>query len=89
MLVEVKVPQLPESVAEAVTSQENILRTRRQALQGQRAILEQRIAQINEEIVGLEGEIASDVRQLTLIEEELVGIRELVEWHAFSLDTPR
>lgn len=65
--------------SEAIISQKNILVARRNAIRGQTAILEQRIAQINEEIVGLRGEIDSQVRQLALIEEELVGVRELVE----------
>ena len=65
--------------AEAIISQRNIFIARRNAIRGQTAILGQRIAQIDEEIVGLRGEIDSEIRQLALIEEELVGVRELVE----------
>ena len=82
---EIEFPELfeaPENQtrrSEAIVSQNNIFIARRNAIKGQTAILGQRIAQIEEEIVGLRGEIDSEIRQLALIEEELVGVRELVE----------
>ncbi len=49
------------------------------AQRGQTAILRQKIAQSAEEITGLEGEIASQKRQLGLIEEEIADLSKLLE----------
>jgi multidrug resistance efflux pump len=53
--------------------------TRRAALEGAKAILVRRIAQLHEEIAGLEAEILSQTTQLELIRDEIGGVRELLE----------
>lgn len=64
-------------IAEIITNQKNIFEARQKSLLGQTKILEQRVAQFGEEITGLEGELDSKFRQLNLINEELIGLREL------------
>lgn len=64
-------------VRDVVTGQVNIFAARRQTLDGQVAILNQRVAQLLEEIIGLEGEIAAEDRQLVLIEEEIADLQQL------------
>jgi len=62
-----------------IEAQDNIFRSRRQALDGEISILTQRIAQFREEITGLHGQVRSEERQLALIRDELAGLRELFE----------
>ena len=52
--------------------------TRRQTLGGRADILRRRIAQLLEEIAGLEAEITSQSTQLALIDEEIDGVAGLV-----------
>ena len=66
-------------VRDIITGQTNIFRARRQTLEGQVAILNQRVAQLLEEIIGLEGEIAAEDRQLELIAEEIADLEQLWE----------
>lgn len=63
--------------AEIRRGQEAIFAARRDALQGQTAILAQRVSQYEEEIRGIEGQIRSETRQIKLIDEELAGMRDL------------
>ncbi len=65
--------------ARFIEAQDNIFRSRRQALDGEISILTQRIAQFREEINGLQGQVRSEERQLALIRDELAGLRELFE----------
>jgi HlyD family secretion protein len=59
---------------EAMVAQRQLFRTRAQGLAGRRGILDQRIAQLREEIAGLEAQIAADGRQIALIGEEIEGL---------------
>ena len=52
---------------------------RRSARQGQKAQLKERIAQLHEQIQGVADQVAAKKREVTLISEELKGVREL--WH--------
>lgn len=52
---------------------------RRRSLEGQIAILEQRISQYQQEITGLKAQHDSQLRQLEIFKDELVGLRELFE----------
>ena len=63
---------------EAIAGQINIFAARREALGGQGAIQEKRIAQIAEEIHGLEKKIRAESTQLELIFEEIKDVKELV-----------
>ncbi len=64
-------------VSEIVSAQEKLFAVRRVALNGQVAIVRERIGQLEEEIQGLNAQVSSKDRQLKLIEEELSGLREL------------
>ena len=66
-------------VRDIITGQNNIFHARRKTLDGQVAILNQRVAQLLAEIVGLEGEIAAEDRQLDLITEEIADLEQLWE----------
>ncbi len=66
-------------VATILTSQRKIFDSRRRALEGQTGILEQRIKQLSQEIVGLKGQIAAERTQLELIAEEREAVETLVE----------
>lgn len=59
------------NVAEAMTGETNIFNARREAIQGQTAILNQKVAQLDEEIKGLNAQQNSEKRQAVLIKEEI------------------
>lgn len=61
----------------AITSERKLFDLRRNARNGQRAQLRQRVQQLNEEIAGLTAQQAAKAREITLIERELVGVRDL------------
>lgn len=62
---------------EAMVAQRQLFRTRAQGLAGRQRILGQRIAQLREEIAGLEAQIDADGRQIALIAEEIEGLAYL------------
>jgi HlyD family type I secretion membrane fusion protein len=64
--------------AQIVAGERQIFATRQRALRSRAGILEQRIAQFEEEIGGLRGQIAAESRQLQLIGEEILGLKSLV-----------
>ncbi|MCB9947418.1 MAG: HlyD family type I secretion periplasmic adaptor subunit [Rhodospirillaceae bacterium] len=68
----------PESAAGILAAQQHLFQTRRDARDGRKGILRQRIAQLDEEIEGLHQQIASQERQIELIEQEIVGVAQLV-----------
>ena len=51
--------------------------TRRGGREGQRAQLKERIAQLRQEITGLDAQFASKIGQIEWIGKELAGVREL------------
>jgi HlyD family type I secretion membrane fusion protein len=57
----------------------NVFEARRQSLEGQQAVLRQRVEQYREEIVGLQALEHAQKRQLDLIYEETASVRDLVE----------
>ena len=66
-------------VRAAMDGQRRIFRARRDSLASKTALLRERDEQVRTEIGGLRAQIAADDRQLALIEQELSGIRSLVE----------
>ena len=60
-------------------AQLRIFEARRNSIEGQTAILEQRVRQFDEEIAGLRSEIASQARQLQLIDQEIDDLSGLVD----------
>lgn len=63
---------------EAIEVQTSLFSNRGRSFQGQRQILEQRVAEHEAELQGLAGEASASERQLLLLEEQLVGLRRLV-----------
>ncbi len=59
-------------------SQNAIFRARRESLQGEVAILNQRVAQLADEIKGLTAQRESKQRQMEFITEELSGLKQLM-----------
>lgn len=68
-----------ERVQESMLGQLNIFEARKDAIEGQRQILGQRVAQFDEEIIGLQAQIRSADEQLVLIEDELEGLQTLFD----------
>ena len=66
-------------VLAAIDGELSIFEARRATLTGQVAVLNQRIGELNEEIKGLEGQVASDEVQLRLIAEESLAVETLLE----------
>lgn len=66
-------------VAEVVAGQTEIFEARRRSVQGQISILNQRIAQFEEEITGLKAQIGAENRQLKLIVDEIADVSGLVD----------
>ena len=67
------------SVSEVIEGQRTEFSERRKSIDGQTAILNKRISQFEKEIEGLEAQQKSKQEQLSIIAEELVGLRELHE----------
>jgi len=67
------------NVGEIINGQISIFNARRDSLKGNFNILKQQIAQLAEEIKGLQGQIKSEKIQLQLIAGEISDISELVE----------
>lgn len=65
-------------VSEQIASQKAIFEARRSSLGGEFAILEQRIGQLAEEVIGLKAQREAKQRQMTFIAEELQGLRRLM-----------
>ena len=67
------------SVEEAVNGEMRIFRARQDSLAARRAVIRQRIAQFDQEIQGLEGQIAAEATQLQVIRLERDGEQKLVD----------
>jgi len=66
-------------IAEILNGQTNIFENRKEAYSAQIAILEQGIAQYEEEVKGLKNQIVSEIRQLELLDDELQGVQTLLD----------
>jgi HlyD family secretion protein len=71
--------QSEPDTAAAIASERKLFELRRNARNGQRAQLRQRVQQLSEEIAGLTAQQAAKSREITLIERELVGVRDLFQ----------
>lgn len=69
--------QIEPGAQETVTGQNRLFEARRAAFDGRVEVLRQRVAQLNEEITGIEAQQRSKARQATLIGEELAGLEAL------------
>ena len=68
-----------EKAQDIMDDELRIFEVRRESLSGQVVILEQRIAQFDEEIKGLEGQITAEDSQIALITEESEAVKGLFE----------
>ena len=83
------IPSPPEfaglAAEDAVLAQESLriqqqqFGARRTGRSTETGVLGQRVAQLNEQIAGYEGQIAANIEQQRLIQEELTGMRSLAE----------
>jgi HlyD family secretion protein len=62
---------------QAMVAQRQLFETRARARADRAAIVGRRIAQLGEEIAGLEAQILSDDRRIALLEEEIGGVEQL------------
>ncbi|OYQ31770.1 hypothetical protein CHU95_21830 [Niveispirillum lacus] len=60
-------------------TEEEVFKSRREALTGQLSIYEQRIKQLEEQSKGLAAQVAANTQQITLIDGELEGLQQLFE----------
>lgn len=67
------------NVRAMLDGQRSIFATQTKSLEGQIAILRQRITKLDEEARGLQGQIASEIIQQKLVYEEIVAVESLVE----------
>ena len=65
--------------AALVRAQQEQFKSRRESIQGQKSVLQQRIAQSQSDIEGLKAQIASGETQLELIQQEINGVAPLVQ----------
>jgi HlyD family secretion protein/epimerase transport system membrane fusion protein len=66
-------------IRDLIRSQSEVFAARKAALDGQTQILRQRISQFQEQITGLRAQQLSRERQVGLINQELLGVRELAD----------
>ncbi len=66
-------------VAEAIADQRGRFDVRRRTQEGRKAILRQRIGQLEQEIAGLAAQIVSQDRQLSLIGHEIGNVEDMVD----------
>lgn len=67
------------TLREMIAAEGTLFDSRRMARAGQKAQLVERIAQLSEEIVGLDGQEAAKASEVDLIEQELIGLLKLRE----------
>lgn len=77
----IKFPALNDysNVTEAQNAEQRVFLARKEALEGEKRILEKRIAQFKEEMSGLNGQISAQGAELKLIAEELSAQQSLYE----------
>lgn len=66
-------------ISELMAGEKDVFAARRATLEGRAGILEKRLAQYDEEVIGLRAQIASKDRQLSLLDEEIIDVGGLIE----------
>lgn len=74
-----------ETVRTLLASEDALFKARTSARQSQRELQQGRIAQLTEEISGLETQVASRTKQVELIQGELGGVQDLYDKHLVPL----
>ncbi len=64
-------------VARVVEGEQRLFEIRRSAREGQMAQLKERVSQLREQIQGLDEQVVAKGREIELVNEELIGVREL------------
>ncbi len=73
-------PRIGESAVKSLLAAESTLfQARATARESQKGLVRNRIAQLNEEIAGLESQVGAKAKQLELIAGELIGVQDLYE----------
>jgi HlyD family secretion protein len=73
-------PRIGEPAVKSLLSAESTLfQARATARESQKGLLRNRIGQLNEEIAGLEAQVASKAKQIELIAGELTGVQDLYD----------
>ena len=67
------------NVASLLASENSLFRARFTARKSQKDLLQSRVAQLSEEITGLDAQVASKAKQLDLISGELTGVQDLYD----------
>jgi HlyD family secretion protein len=67
------------AVTQIVAGQQRIFTTRRELFDSKRKVIEQRIAQVKEEIAGYRAQEAAARQRIALITEEIKGVKELAD----------
>lgn len=68
-----------ETVKSLLASEQSLFKARASARQSQKDLLQSRVAQLNEEISGLEVQVDSRGKQLELIQGEMAGVQDLFD----------
>ena len=74
-----------ETVRSLLASEDSLFKARLTARQSQKDLLQGKVTQLTQEIVGLEAQLDSKARQLELIAGELTGVQELYDKHLVPL----
>lgn len=72
-------------IATAMVGERKLFESRRQSRNGQRSLLQERIAQIEEEVRGLSSQRTAKESEISLIGQELKGVRELFAKNLVSI----
>ncbi|GKQ51431.1 HlyD family type I secretion periplasmic adaptor subunit [Bradyrhizobium sp. Ce-3] len=84
-------PQLIEQAAkdpdvrDIMASETKLFEVRVNGRAGQKAQLRERVTQLNEEIAGLQAQETAKDKEIALVQQELVGVRQLYEQHLVQL----
>src|SRR4029078_13351913 len=72
-------------IARLMAEEMRLFELRREARRGQKAQLSERIAQLREQILGMQDQIEAKQREMTLVKDELKGVRELWQKNLIQL----
>lgn len=78
--------QADEETGRAVKGELRVFELRKQAREGQKAQLRERISQLKQEIEGIDGQIQSKTGEIALINSELEGVRSLWKRNLVPID---
>lgn len=66
-----------QNILETMDGEQRVFASRRKALEGEKAVLQQRIGQLQEQIRGLEAQSKTKLKRIELYQEEIDGLKEL------------